>query len=319
MAENKIWNYFFCDGYKIAINLFTTIGIILFIIVIYKTIINKRSSNFKLLFIIMINVMISGILSPLGYLLNWKVKKDNSEEKELLFGKSEGFLCQTQSFILAFFQSTRETFVTLLLSIVFIKYLSSKDLNTDKIFIKFLVIIMGYGIPFIANLTYSLIGAFGESHLFCFTNLNTSGVTSICGTIHFTYILILLILSIFMSLYILIKECCFKSYDPWTDNDNNSDQKCCMNSELMKIMFYPIAQFFSMFLIFYYRFRDYFLNNIKDDKYFISGTCAVINAISSIIYTIIFIFSNNIFGCLNRKKITNKDIENKVTGELLVE
>ena len=116
MAEtehhSKFWKYFFSDGYRIAINVFTSIGIILFIIVMYLTYSRKKESNFKLIFIIMINVMISGILSPFGYLLNWKVENENTKQKELLFGDSDGALCQTQSFILAFFQSSRETFVT---------------------------------------------------------------------------------------------------------------------------------------------------------------------------------------------------------------
>ena len=315
MAEtehhSKFWKYFFSDGYRIAINIFTSIGIILFIIVMYLTYSRKKESNFKLIFIIMINVMISGILSPLGYLLNWKVENENTKQKELLFGDSDGALCQIQSFILAFFQSSRETFVTFLTFIVFVNYFKSKNLNVDKLVYKVIVQAIGYGIPLIANFTYSLIGAFGESHLFCFTKLDTSGVTSICGTIHFTYIFVLLLLSLFFILYIIIKDLCCKTYDPWTDDDNGDEkQKGCMNSELIKIIFYPIAQIFSMSYIFYYRFRDYFINEVKNSNT-VAGTAAVINAISSIIYTLIFIFSNNIFAC-HKKRLTNEEIENAI-------
>ena len=205
----------------------------------------------------MINVMISSILSPLGYLLNWKINKENSKEKEILFGESMGFLCQSQSFILAFYQSTRETFLTLLTTIVFINYITQNNAINTKLMFKIIILLIGYGISFIANLIYSLVGAFGESHLFCFTMLDTSGSTSICGTIHFTYIFILLILSLFFALYIIIIDCSNKDDNLWT-YDNKEEGKCCMNSELKKIIFYPIDQIFSMSFIFYYRDRDYF-------------------------------------------------------------
>ena len=48
-----------------------------------------------------------------------------------------------------------------------------------------------------------------------------------------------------------------------------------------------------MGLIFYYRFRDYFYKmSDLDDIVQVAGICSIFNAISSIIYTIIFIISN---------------------------
>ena len=291
-ANSKLFEYFFSDIYKILINIITLIGLILFIFVMYAAS-KKKSSHFQLLFIIMINVMVSSILSPLGYLLNWKVNKENSNGKKLLFGESRGFLCQSQSFILAFFQSSRETFLTLLTTTVFINYICQSNSFINKLSFKIIILLIGYGIPFIANLTYSLVGAFGESHLFCFTKLDTSGSTTICGTIHFSYILFLLILSLFFTLYIIIKDFCSKDYDPWTDDDKE-EKKCCIGSELKKIIFYPVAQIFSMGFIFYYRYRDYFTSEGISGTT-VAGICAIINAISSVLYTFIFILSNNLF------------------------
>lgn len=325
---SKLSEYLFSDGYKIGINIITTIGIILFIIVIYITYSNrKKTTNFKLTYIIMINVMISGILSPLGYLLNWKIEKKNSTEKELIFGDSDGFLCQSQSFILSFFQSSRETFLTLLLFVIFLNFFTSKNLNMNKLIYKILIHVIGYGIPFIANLIYLIIGVFGESHLFCFTKLNKGDITTICGTIHFIYILVLVILSICFLLYIIIKECCYKKKDLWNDDENENIG--CMNSDLSKIIFYPIAQILSMNFIFYYRFKDFYMSDnndkteIEKKNYFtkVAGIAAVINAISSIMYTLIFIFSNNIFYYSN-KNVSSEDIEDvaktKEGGKLLV-
>ena len=302
--KSKLFNFFFPDGYKIAINIITLFGLILFILVMHATL-KKKSKKFHFLFIIMINVMISSILSPLGYLLNWKINTENSTEKKLLFGESNGFLCQSQSFILAFFQSSRETFLTLLTTLVFINYIKQNNKIINKLFFKNIIVFIGYGIPFIANLIYSLVGAFGESHLFCFTKLDTSGSTTICGTIHFGYIFFLLILSFFFTLYIIIKDYCNKDYDPWTDDDKEKE-KGCLNSELKKIIFYPFAQIFSMSFIFYYRFRDYFTSEGINGTT-VAGICAIINAISSVLYTCIFILSNNLF-C---RKNNNESEEHK--------
>ena len=296
MPEQKstLFQFFFADGYRVSINIITLIGILLFILIVKITFSRKKSSHFNLLFIIMINVMISGILSPLAYLLNWKVNKNNSFKKELLFGDTRGFICQTQSFLLAFFQSTRETFLTLLTFLVFLNYFKSANINSNKLLYKIITICFGYGVPFISNLTYSILGAFGESHLFCFTKLDTRGVTTICGTIHFTYIFILLLVSFLCTLYIIIKDTCLKDYDPWMDEGTEKKEKRCMNPQLKKIIFYPIGQIFSMSFIFYYRFRDYFTSSLVNAET-VAGICGVINAISSILYTLIFIFTNNIF------------------------
>ena len=80
-----------------------------------------------------------------------------------------------------------------------------------------------------------------------------------------------------------------------------------MNPKLKKIIFYPIGQIFSMSFIFYYRYRDYFtkegISGIR-----VAGICSVINAISSILYTLIFIMSNNIFFSNNNETIRDEKL-----------
>ena len=49
-----------------------------------------------------------------------------------------------------------------------------------------------------------------------------------------------------------------------------------------------------MSFIFYYSYRDYFTTKGINGTT-VAGICAIINAISSMLYTFIFILSNNIF------------------------
>ena len=64
-----------------------------FIIILYKAF-NKKNSDFNLLFIVMICVMVCALLSIIGYIFNWKIEDEN-KVRVLLFGKS---LCKAQSF-----------------------------------------------------------------------------------------------------------------------------------------------------------------------------------------------------------------------------
>ena len=121
MTNSKIYDFFLADGYNITINVLIFFELLLFLLIIWKTV-SRKKSGFNLLFLLMMNSIISGILSAIGYLLNWKVKVDDSDRKKLLFGESDGFLCQTQSFMIAYFQSTRETFCSLITIIVFMSY-----------------------------------------------------------------------------------------------------------------------------------------------------------------------------------------------------
>lgn len=309
-THSKLWHFFFADGFRISLNVFNIIGIIFFIFVIYKTYTKRKNSKYNILFLMMISVMISGLILNFGFLLNWKIKKDdNTNERELLFGNTEGFICQAQSFIIASSQSSRETFTTLLIFLVFLDYFS-ENLKTEQLYLKILVEILGFGLPFIAALIYSLLGAFGESHLFCFTKKKVDTVTSTCGTIHFFYIFILLILSVVFTLFIIFKDCC-KKYDAWADDKDVNEvnlevekKKKRLDPKLKKIIFYPIAQICSMFFVFYYRFRDYFFHNINDNNGFIiAGWVAIANIISSLVYTLIFSISNSIFTSPNEINI----------------
>lgn len=295
MSNSKIYDFFLADGYKITINVLIFFELLLFLIIIWKTV-SRKKSGFNLLFLLMMNSIISGILSAIGYLLNWKVKVDDSDRKKLLFGESDGFLCQTQSFMIAYFQSTRETFCSLITIIVFMSYkIKNFDIQNMRPLYKFYILLLGNGIPLIANIIYSIVGLFGDSHLFCFTKLYVDKTVSICGTIHFVYIIILISLSFFFILYIIIKDCKNRK-NVWTNLDDNNKKKCFSDPQLKKIIFYPFAQILANSFIFYHRFTDFFFENkVEHENNMRSGPAAVVNTVSSLLYIIIFILSNDIF------------------------
>ena len=302
MSNSKIYDYFCCDGFKIAINLLILIGIILFIIVICIAFAGKKS-NFNLLFLMIINAIISGIFSALAYLLNWKVDVDYSPDKQLLFGDSDGFLCQAQSFMISYFQSTRETFCSLIIITVFLNYKKISKVENTRLLYKIIIQLLGYGIPFIANLIYSLLGVFGESHLFCFTKIYVNNTISICGTIHYIYIAILLSLSLGFTIYIIYKDCKDKNEDVWTNIDDNNKKKCFSDPQLKKIIFYPFAQILSNIFILYHRFSDFLIEDeIQHRNNVRSGPAAIVNTLSSILYNIIFILSNGLFSSDDKNK-----------------
>ena len=302
MAKNnsKLYNFFFADGYRTTVIIIIILGIIFFGIVLYLTF-SKKRTNFKLLFIVMLNVMISALLSIIGYLFNWKIEKENV--KTLLFDNK--FPCIMQSTFLAFFQSSRESFLTLLTFLVLLNYLNQKiKLDEDNTLYKVLIFCFCYGIPFIANIIYISIDAFGESHLFCFVKLDKPG--PLCGTIHFSYLLFLLILNVIFTLYIIINDSCKKEEvnDVWFEDEY---KKSCLNPLLKKIIFYPIAQIISLSFPINYRFSTFVSENGNEDK--IAGIASVLNSVSSFIYTFIFMLSNNLL--INFKD----DKENNAVGQ----
>ena len=307
MSNSKLYYFFLADGYKITINVLIFFELLFFIIIIWKTV-SKKKSSFNLLFLLMINSIISGILSAIGYLLNWKVKVDDSDDKVLLFG--DGFLCQTQSFMIAYFQSTRETFCSLITIIVFMSYkIKNFDIQNMRPLYKFYILLIGNGIPLIANITYSIVGMFGESHLFCFTKKDVNKTVSICGTIHFTYIVILILLSFFFILHIIIKDCKNRK-NVWTNLDETNKKKCFSDPQLKKIIFYPFAQILSNSFIFYHRFKDFlFEDENAHNNNMRSGPAAVVNTVSSLLYIIIFILSNDIF-CSDEENENKLDEKN---------
>lgn len=292
-----LYYFFFADIYRITIMTLLTLGLILFVLVMILTC--RAKLKFTLIFIVMINAMISGILSPLGYYINWVIEYPDTKERKLLFGESRDLNCQMQSFILATFQCSRESFVTLIMAISFVKARFPEiNLQNNKINLA-AVLMIGYGIPIIASIVYTTLGAFGESHLFCFTSKEVDKYPVVtCGLIHFIYIIILILLSIFFT-FSLIKKLKEYKNEKNENNINESDgkykeinlNKCIFcHPRMKKIIFFPIAQIISMSLPIYYRITDWF---IKRDPIKKSGPAAIMNAVSSIIYTAIFVISND--------------------------
>lgn len=294
MTNSKIYDFFLADGYRIAINIMIFFELLFLIIIIWKTLSRKKSS-FNLLFLLMLNSIIAGNLSALGYILNWKVHVDGSTEKKLLFGDSESFICQTQSFMIAYFQSTRETFCSLMIFIVFISSkIKNFDIKNIRPLHKFYILFLGNFIPFIANIIYLIAGMFGETHLFCFTKMDVPKETSICGTIHFAYMIIIILLSFILTLYIIIQDCKNKE-NVWANLDNNNKKKCFSDPQLKKIVIYPFAQIITNVFVFYNRFVDWYIEDTgerRNNKR--TGMAGVVNTTSSLLYIIIFIVSNNI-------------------------
>ena len=161
---SDIYQFFFADKYRIIVNIILFLAIISFGMLIYL-IYSRKNSSFNIIFKIMLNVLISALLSGIGYLFNWK----NYEKKNLIF--ENGIMCTIQSVTLGLFQTSRESFLVVLSFLIFLNY-KNPNFNIDKkkILITIMIYLFGYGIPLIANIIYISIGGYGKSHLFCFTN-----------------------------------------------------------------------------------------------------------------------------------------------------
>lgn len=286
--------FFFADGYRTTIMVLLIFGLIFFLSIIYVT--WKAHLRFSLIFIVMINAMISGIISPLGYFFNWVIDDPNDSSKRvLLFGESDGFWCQFQAFTLATFQCSRESFVTLIMVISFLK-VRFPDMNISSTKINIIVVLFfGYVIPASEVLIFMKLHVWGQSHLFCFTGMVTGEYRDnivTCGLIHFLYIVVLIIISNLFILDILIRvNRMRKNYiDRNSDPDAGTNGCICCDPLLKKLIFYPLAQIVSMSLPITYRILDWFVKGEHPNP---SGPAAIMNAISSFIYTAIFFFSNN--------------------------
>ena len=77
-----ITQFFYADIYRAIVNIILFLAIILFVIFIYL-VCSRKISSFNIIFKIMLNVMISALLSGIGYLFNWKNydKNDNKTKK----------------------------------------------------------------------------------------------------------------------------------------------------------------------------------------------------------------------------------------------
>ena len=292
----SVYEFFFADGYRITVNIILFLSIISFGIFIYL-VCSKKNSSFNIIFKIMINVMISALLSGIGYILNWKKKNDDN----LIFG--EETICHVQSVFLGLFQTSRESFLASLSFLIFLNY-KNPNINIDKNkkFIEIVTYLFGYGIPLIANIIYIIIGGYGRSDIFCFTKKkvdNDDDKGNLISIIHYTYIIILVILNFYFTFYIISHEVCCKNKeenDLWEDEDNS-----CFNPLLKRLIFYPFAQIISLSGPVCYRIMS--ISKMSGDLKDAAGICAILNSFSSFIHTFIFALSNNIINCKKNEEI----------------
>ena len=320
--KSDFYNFFLADGYRITILILTVLGTLIVSLVIIKTLVikKKQKNKFKLVFIVMINVMITAILEAVSYSINWVIKK------RLLFDNE--FSCQTQAFLLTFFQSSREIFVTLISIITFISFKLGDDFNIDdnkqSLIVTFLI---GYLIPLIESLIYLLTKGYGISHSYCFTKVgefyeiddNKIKSSEICGAIHFSILISLILISTFFISYLIIDTACRNKnnndFDLWLNEDN---KKYCIHPMLKKIIFFPITQFFIMSVQFIYRFINYIERNDRRAVN-LARPAAVVNSSSSIIYALIFAISNGIFTNLNKEVEEQNKINSGNSGFSFIE
>ena len=278
--------FFFEDGYRAFIIILIIIAIILFLFVIVKSFSKPR--KFKLMYFVMLNVIFTAIINSVGFLFNWVING------KLIFEGEYNFACQAQSFILFFFHTARESFVTLISVVSFISFKFDEQFNNDKNKLGLLMAsLVGYLIPIIVNIVYPIIGAYGQGHYFCFVN-NSHPTSKICGLIHTIYVILLVLVSIILISYLVIKTAnCNKEQNnnSWTDDDV---EKHCMNPNLKKIIFFPIAQLCFNVVLLSYRMKNLAFKTENDDGG-LERAAAALSSLSSISYSIIFAITNGIF------------------------
>jgi len=298
-----IGEFFFADKYRIIVNIILFFAIILFVILIYL-VCSRKISSFSISFKIMLNVMISALLSGIGYLFNWK----NDNNNNLIFG--EGIICPIQSVTLGLFQTSRESFLVVLSFLIFLNY-KNPNINFDdyKKLIEIMTYLFGYGIPFIVNIIYIVEGGYGKSHLFCFTDKN------IISIIHYSYIIILVLLNFYFTFYIISHEVCCKNRDEddvWDEEDTS-----CFNPLLNRLIYYPFAQIISLSGPIYYRI-NFIISSEEELLKDAAGICAILNCLSTFLHAFIFALSNNLLNCKKKEEIKenknplfNRDMELK--------
>ena len=295
LKHSRLYYFFLADYCRITVNILVLIGFILFIIVLYKAF-SKKKSDFKLLFIVMINVMICALLSIIGYIFNWKIK-DGNDERVLLFGDEDGFLCRIQSIFLNYFQTARESLLTSLTIIVFFTY---KEHNVEKTKYKILIFLFCYGIPFASNILCFIFDGFTENDLFCFTRL--SGFGKALGIIHYLYLIALALLNLSLVSSIIIMDYKQgKKFEDWLVDEKSS--KCAIiNPALKKIIPYPFAQFTALTFPIIYRVGNKVGSSVKWAK-----IAAIGNSLAAVFYTLIFFYFNKIV--LDKDNNINKEYE----------
>ena len=302
------YDFFFADVWRPIIMILIIIAIILFLLVFGKTLFTPR--KFKLIYIVMLNLVISAILNSVGFLLNW-VKKD----KKLLFGDEKGFFCKAQSIMLLFFHTARENFCTLvpIVSFISFKYGDNFDIDNNKLCL-ILVFLVGYLIPLIENIIYYFLGVHGQSDYYCLIKKEGSIYSALCGNIHLYYVIFLVIISFSLTIYLVIKtgNCNKNSTDDVWLNDNEK-KTYCIHPMLKKIMFFPIVQVSFNVVILTYR----VINNIYNYEGvdFLAEPAATLGSTSSILFTLIFAITNEIFTKSERESITESETESEIEDD----
>lgn len=291
--QSSLYNFFFADFCRTTINALVFIGLILLIIILHKAY-TIKNEKFSFVFIIMINVMICAILSIIGYIFNWQIYFDDSSHK-LLFGEVDGFLCRFQTFILGYFQTTRESLLTSLTIVIFCDY-HEINIEEKKIF-KYFIFILSYGIPLISNIIFLSIGGYGEMDLFCFTNSETIGKISVF--LHLLYLILLILSNIVLVIIIVVKD--KKQDNSNQDWLNETDSiKGFQDSSVQKIAFYPIAQIICLILPITYRIGNSF--GIVKTNLILAQITAIGNSLSSVLYALIFLITNRMTFAKAKKK-----------------
>ena len=321
MANSTIYNFFLADGWRITIIILIIIATILFLFVLIKTL--SKSKKYTLVYKVMLNVMITAILNAVVLILNWVIYDDNNNDNKitsdennngtLLFGNETDFLCQFQAGSISATVTARETFVTLISVLSFISFKFGEDLYLYKSKLGLiLVLFIGYLIPIIGNIIYYFTGSFGKTQYFCFIK------NKLLVTIHLSYMLFLLIISIIFITYLIIKTSCHKietEYEGWI---NDKAEKNCINPILKKIIFFPIAQVFTNCLTLTFRFVDHYIGS-KDYSKLLARPAALVNSVSSILYTLVFAITNGIFTNFGEKKgDEQEEIKNTNNSESIV-
>ena len=288
---SDIEKFFFADTYRIIVNIILFIAIILFGIFIYL-VFSKKNSSFSIIFKIMLNVMISALLSGIGYILNWKKGQNENNEIYLIFENEA--ICKIQSVILGLFQTSRESFLVFLSFLIFLNY-KNPNINFDKYkkLIGIMIYLIGYGIPLIANIIYIIVGGYGKSDLFCFTDKSSISI------IHYAYIIVLVGLNFYFTFYILFHEVYYKNKE---ENEllEEEDDNSCFNPLLKRLIFYPFAQIISLSGPIYYRIMFISKEDSLEDA---AGICAILNCFSTFMHTFIFALSNNLIDCTKKNEI----------------
>ena len=313
MVKSILKSFFFADIWRFAIILLIIIAIILLSFVFGKTF--SRPQKFKLIFIVMLNLMITAILNSVGFILNWVDEKNN----KLLFGKEDGFFCKAQSFMLFYFHASRETFVTLISIISFISFKFGYKFNIDKSKLSFiLVFLVGYLNPLIANIIYVNIDVYGQGDYYCFTRGKYSKGTNeekknsrICGMVHTCYVMLLMIISISFISYLVIKTTnCKKGSSDNSSWINDDDEKYCIHPMLKKIIFFPIVQIFLNVVLLFYRIKDLIIDFNGVD--YLARPAAALSSVSTISYTLIFAITNKIFTEFEEETKIKRDYEDGI-------